>query len=80
MRKKYLNTRLVVADRLGGSNGDSAWCVMVTIVELIDPRPYIFSLPISEALATVNLYERPSINSKNNQIPVCPPLLICVGR
>ena len=33
------------ADRLGGSNGDGAWRGMVTIVELIDPRPYIFSLP-----------------------------------
>ena len=26
----------------GGANGDGAWRGLVTIVELIDPRPYIF--------------------------------------
>ena len=30
---------------VGGSNGDGAWRGPVTIVESIDPRPYIFSLP-----------------------------------
>jgi hypothetical protein len=30
---------------VAGSNGDGAWRGMVTIVELIDPRPYIFSVP-----------------------------------
>ena len=30
---------------LGWSNGEGAWRGTVTIVELIDPRPYIFSLP-----------------------------------
>jgi len=30
---------------VGGGNGDGAWRGLVTIVELIDPRPYIFSLP-----------------------------------
>jgi hypothetical protein len=32
------------ANRLGGSNGDDAWRGMVTIVELIDPRPYKIDL------------------------------------
>jgi len=70
------------ADRLGGSNGDGAWRGMVTIVELIDPRlAHTFQPPIaiSEALTTVNLYDRPYINSKNNQIPFAPTLLICVA-
>ena len=34
------------ADRLGGSNGDGAWRVLVTIVELIDPRPYIYQVTV----------------------------------
>ena len=29
----------------GVANGDGAWRGLVTIVELIDPRPSIFSLP-----------------------------------
>ena len=27
---------------MGGSNGDGAWRGLVMIVELIDPRPYMF--------------------------------------
>ena len=56
---------------VGGSNGDGAWHNLVTIIELIDPRPYIISLPISEADLHCNLHERPSINSsKSNSNPV----------
>ena len=31
---------------VGGSNGDGAWRGQVTIVELIDPRPYIVQSPV----------------------------------
>jgi hypothetical protein len=43
-------TRVAVyAVLVRGSNGDGAWRGLVTIVELIDPRPYKISLPISKA-------------------------------
>jgi len=34
---------------VGGSNGNGAWRGLVPIVDLLDPRPYKISLPISKA-------------------------------
>jgi len=31
---------------VGGSNGDGAWHGLVTIAEVIDPRPCIFQPPV----------------------------------
>jgi len=30
----------------GGADGDGAWRGLVMIIELIDPRPYIFQTPV----------------------------------
>jgi len=57
----------------GGSNGDGAWRDLVTVVELIDPRPHILSLPCTQTDLHFNLYERPSIDSRNSESPFDPP-------
>jgi len=51
------------------------WRGLVTIVELIDPRPYEISLPISKADLHCNLYERQYINSSKSKSksPFAPP-------
>jgi hypothetical protein len=58
---------------VGGSNGDGAWRGLVTIAELIDPRPYKIDLPISEVDLHCNLYERPCINSSRSKSPYLTP-------
>jgi len=42
---KQISGRVYYAVLVGGTNGDGAQRGMVTTVELIDPRPYMLSLP-----------------------------------
>jgi len=46
LNPRFVSEMVSYADRVGGSNGDGVWRVLVTIVELIDPRQYIFQSPV----------------------------------
>ena len=50
------NISRLYAVLVGGSNGDGAWRGQVTIVELIDPRPYIFQTPVHGSLIYTVIY------------------------
>ena len=74
-----LPARSYYAVLVGRSNGDGAWRGLVTIVEVIDPRPYIFQVAVYGNLdlrVHCNLYERPSIDScnPNPRLPLPPDL------
>jgi len=62
---------------VGGGPGDGARRGQVTIVEFIDPRPYIFpACRVRQADLHGNLYERPSIHSGKSRSPFhLPPEL-----
>jgi len=47
---------LSYAVMVGGSNGDGAWRGLVTIVELLHPRPYIFQTPVHGSLIYTVIY------------------------
>jgi len=61
---------------------DGAWRGMVTIIERMDTRPYIFDPPISEVVVTVNVYERLSIRATQarSKSPFEPPSRCVVGE
>jgi len=45
----HILRKLTVSDYallVGGSNGDGSWRGLVTIVELVDPRPHIFQVTV----------------------------------
>jgi len=61
------------ADRLGGSNGDGAWRGPVTIVEFIDPRPYILKPPVHSRLIYTVIYMSGGLMTQAVQNPILPP-------
>ena len=61
------------ADRLGGSNGGGAGRGMVTIVELTDPRPYIFQPPVYGRLIYTVIYMSERLLTQANPNPRLPP-------
>jgi len=59
---------------VGGSNGDGAWCGLVTIVELIDPRPYIFQVTVYGNLIYTVIYMSDRLLTQANPNPrLLPP-------
>jgi len=58
---------------VGGSNGDGAWRGMVTIVELIDPRPYIFQSAVYGRLIYTVIYMSDRLLTQANPDPRLPP-------
>ena len=70
----FLNTRgSMYAVLVGGSNGDGAWRGMVTIVELIDPRPYIFQSAVYGRLIYTVIYMSDRLLTQANPDPRLPP-------
>jgi hypothetical protein len=61
------------AYRVGGSNGDGAWRGLVTIVDLIDPRPYIFQPAVYGRLIYTVIYISHRLLTKANPNPRLPP-------
>jgi len=79
---RMLPARSYYAVLVGRSNGDGAWRGLVTIVEVIDPRPYIFQVAVYGNLIyeyTV-IYMSDRLLTPAIQIPVCPCHPICVVR
>ena len=58
---------------MGGSNGDGAWRGLVTIVELIDPRPYIFQSAVYGRLIYTVIYMSDRLLTQANRNPRLPP-------
>ena len=58
---------------MGGSNGDGAWRGLVTIVELIDPRPYIFQSAVYGRLIYTVIYMSDHLLTQANPDPRLPP-------
>ena len=58
---------------MGGANGDGAWRGVVTIVELIDPRPYIFHNPVYGRLIYTVMYMSDRLLTQANPNPHLPP-------
>ena len=58
---------------VGGSNGDGAWRGLVTIVELIDPRPYIFQSDVYVRLIYTVIYMSDRLLTQANRNPGLPP-------
>jgi len=58
---------------VGGSNGDGAWRGLVTIVELIDPRPYIFQTPVYGSLTYTVIYMSDRLLTPANPNPHLTP-------
>jgi hypothetical protein len=52
---------------VGGSNGDGTWRGLITIIELVDPRPYMFLSAVYILDVHDNIHERPAINSSNSK-------------
>jgi hypothetical protein len=64
------------AHRLGVSNGDGARRGLITIVELIDPRPYIFQVTMYSNLIYTVIYvmgDRLFINPSKSKSPFDSP-------
>ena len=55
---------------MGKADGDGAWRGLVMIVELKDPRPYIFQTPVYGSLMYTVIHMSDHLLT---QIPVCPP-------
>ena len=51
---------------MGGANGDGAWRGLVTIVELIDPRPYNFQPPVYGRLIYTVIYMSDRLLTQDN--------------
>ena len=58
---------------VGGSNGDGAWRGLVTIVELIDPRSYIFQSAEYGRLIYAVIYMSDRLLTQENPNPRLPP-------
>ena len=58
---------------VGGSNGDGAWRGLVTIIELIDPRPYIFQSAVYGRLIYTVIYMSDRLLTQANQNSRLPP-------
>ena len=56
-----------------GTNGDGAWRGLVTIVELIDPRPYIFLSAVYGNLIYTVIYKSDRLLTQTNPNPRLPP-------
>jgi len=54
---------------VGGSNGDGAWRGLVTILELIDPRPYIFQFAVYGRLIYTVIYMSDRLFTQANTNP-----------
>jgi len=63
---------------MGGSNGDGARRGLVTIVELIDPRPYIFQSAVYGRLIYTVISMSDRLLTQANPDPRLPPN--CVVR
>jgi len=58
---------------VGGSNGDGAWRGLVTIVQLDDPRPYIFQSAVYGRLIYTVIYMSDRLLNQANPNPRLPP-------
>jgi len=58
---------------VGGSNGDGAWLGLVTLVELIDPRPYILQSAVYGRLIYTVIYMSDRLLTQANPDPCLPP-------
>jgi hypothetical protein len=56
----------------GGSNGDGAWRGLVTIVELLDPRPYTFQVTVYSKLIYTMIYMSDRLSTHAPQNPRLP--------
>jgi len=56
-----------------GVNGDGAWRGLVTIVESIDPRPYIFQVTVYGNLIYTVIYMSDRLLTQANPNPRLPP-------
>jgi len=67
---------------VGGSNGDGAWRGLVTIVQLIDPRPYMFESTVYGRLiyTVCSFCMSDRLLTQANPNPRLLPHPICVGR
>ena len=59
---------------MGGSNGDGPWRGLVTIVELIDPRPFIFKTLVHGSLIYTVIYMSDGLLTQANPNPHLTPL------
>ena len=57
----------------GGGNGDGAWHGLVTIVELIDPRPYNFQPAVYGRLIYTVIYMSDRLLTQENSNPHLTP-------
>jgi len=69
----------VYAVLVGGSNGDGAWRGLVTIVEFIDPRPYIFLSAVYGRLIYTVIYMSDRLLTQANPDPRLLAHPNCVG-
>jgi len=70
----------IYAVLVGGSNGDGAWPGLVAIVELIDPRPYMFQSAVYGRLiyTRIHMRDRPLTQAhRNPRLPSPPDLRRC---
>ena len=58
---------------MGVANGDGAWRGLVTIVELIDPRSYIFQSAMYGRLIYTVIYMSDRLLTQANPDPRLPP-------
>ena len=58
---------------VGGSNGDGAWRGMVTIFELIDPRPHKNQSPVYGRLIYTVIYMSDRLLTQENPNPHLTP-------
>jgi len=58
---------------VGGANGDGAWRGLITIVELIDPRPYNFQPAVYGRLIYSVIYVMDRLLSEANPDLRLPP-------
>ena len=58
---------------VGGANGDGAWRGLVTIVESIDPRPYILQPAVYGRLIYTVIYMSDRLLSQENANPYLTP-------
>ena len=68
-----LDPRSLYAVVVGGANGDGAWRGLVTIVELITPRPYIFQPAGSPRLIDTVIFMSDRLLSQANPDLHLPP-------
>jgi hypothetical protein len=58
---------------MGDSDGHGAWRGLVTIVELTDPRPYIFLSAVCSRLIYSVIYMSDGLLTQANPDPRVPP-------